>query len=71
MPRTRIYDQARLCGDNNCCPVVEKDESGQIAISDPTFPNQGRFTFKNEEEARTFFENAPARFAAYLASKKA
>lgn len=72
MPRTRIYDQATLCGDNNCCPVIDKDEkSGKITISDPSFPDQGAFVFKDEAEARTFFENAPAAFAAHLSTKKA
>lgn len=63
-----IYDQAALC-ETGCCPVVTQTPEGKIAISDPAFPNQGTFTFKDQAEADMFFAKAPTAYAAYRVKK--
>ena len=64
-----IYNQAIFCSPG-CCPIVSESSDGKLAISDPSFPAQGTFTFKDEAEAETFFANAPRAFAEWKASKK-
>jgi hypothetical protein len=64
----RIYDQAALCS-TGCCPVIDKDADGKLSISDPAYPAQGRFEFKDEAELATFLENAPKAFAAFKAKE--
>lgn len=48
--KQRIYDGAKFCGKDDCCPVVEHDdETNTVTLSDPAKPENGAFKMTTEE----------------------
>lgn len=53
-----LYNGAEECHTSNCCPIIEEQSDGTVAIHDPAKPENGRFTM-TKDELRAMLERAP------------